>query len=247
MECSLSGDARARVEHVAEPVAEQIEADHRDHDGEAGKDRDVRSHPEEIARLAQHRPPLRGGRLSPQAEEAQVGGGEDGRGEEERRLHEERREAVRHHVAPEHAAFPRPGSPRGQHVVESLHLRHAAAGEAGGGGMAMAIRALRRPGPKMVITMMARRMVGKETRMSTRRMVTRSSHPPAKPAARPMGTPPRRASPTDTPPMIREMRAPNITWDNTSRPRLSVPKGGTHDGGCRFSPRRMAAGSYGAS
>src|SRR5215470_19656440 len=44
--------------------------------------------------------------------------------------------------------------------------------------MPMAIMALRSPGPKTVMTMMARRMVGNETRMSTRRMVNRSSQPP---------------------------------------------------------------------
>jgi len=45
--------------------------------------------------------------------------------------------------------------------------------------MPIAIMALTRPGPKIVITMIASRIVGNETSTSTPRMATRSSQPPA--------------------------------------------------------------------
>ena len=60
-----------RVEVVPQEIAEDVEDEHRHHDGEAGED----DHPgggEEVGAVqAHHGPPGRGGRLDSQAEEAQ--------------------------------------------------------------------------------------------------------------------------------------------------------------------------------
>ena len=90
-------------------------------------------------------------------------------------------------------------------------------------------------------------MVGNDSSTSTARISRRSAQPPLHAASAPSGTPPTMARPTDTKPMVSEMRAPQIVRESTSRPRLSVPKRWTRDGACRLLPSAMASGSNGAS
>ena len=95
----------------------------------------------------------------------------------------------------------------------------------------------------MVMTTIARRIVGNESSTSTPRMIARSAQPPRQAASAPSGTPPSTASATDTKPIVSEMRAPQIVRERTSRPRLSVPNGWPPDGPCRLAASAIASGS----
>src|SRR5215510_5529323 len=77
--------AQPRVERVAEPVTQKIEAEHGDHDSEAGNGRDVGGDEEEVAAARDHQPPRGRGRRDAETEEGQRGLDEDGVGHEERR------------------------------------------------------------------------------------------------------------------------------------------------------------------
>ena len=85
------------VERVAQAVAEQVEGQHGDQDGEAREGHHPPGAQHELARVGQHRAPFRRRRLGAEAEEAQCRGVEDRGGEAERRLHDQRRQAVRQH------------------------------------------------------------------------------------------------------------------------------------------------------
>src|SRR5688500_6638109 len=60
---AMSADLRARVERVAQPVADDVEGQHREHDGGAGKERDPRRQRQELLALVQDRSPRRQRRL----------------------------------------------------------------------------------------------------------------------------------------------------------------------------------------
>ena len=101
---------QARIEQIPDPVAEQVEAEHRDHDRRAGKHRGPRGHLHEGAALGQHAAPGRRRRLGAHPEEAQRGFGEDGRRDAEARLHQHRRHRIRQDVAKEPGRSPRPSA-----------------------------------------------------------------------------------------------------------------------------------------
>src|SRR5579864_3453382 len=81
---SLGSETQAGVERVAQAVAQEIDGEDGQHDGDAGEE----GHPpgvlEKLASLGQHVSPLRCGRADPQAEEAQRRPGDDRRGDPER-------------------------------------------------------------------------------------------------------------------------------------------------------------------
>src|SRR5919198_813657 len=71
---SLATGAQLRVQRLAQPVADQVEPEHRDDDREAGDDREERRDTEVVVHVRQHRSPLRRRRvLWPEAEEAEPG------------------------------------------------------------------------------------------------------------------------------------------------------------------------------
>src|SRR5882672_4264229 len=82
-----------RIQDVAQPVADQVHGQHGEQDAEARERRDPPRLAEVVASFAQHAAPLRLGRLAPEPEEAERGGGEDraaqaeGGGDDERRHH----------------------------------------------------------------------------------------------------------------------------------------------------------------
>src|SRR5215831_16501179 len=90
------------VPRVAERVAEQIEAEHGETDGQARKDREPRRllH-ERAAGAAQHEPPGRRGRLGTEPEEAERGLNQNGVAEPDRRDDEDRGRDVRKDVETE--------------------------------------------------------------------------------------------------------------------------------------------------
>lgn len=58
---------------VPQPVAQQVEAQDREHEGQAGEEHDVRRAQDRPAPLGDHGAPFRRGGLRPQAQEAQPG------------------------------------------------------------------------------------------------------------------------------------------------------------------------------
>src|SRR5512132_198613 len=68
MEASGGSDSELRIEGVAEPVAEQVDAERGEGEGQAGERHEPPRHVEEVAALRQHAAPRRGGRLHAEAE-----------------------------------------------------------------------------------------------------------------------------------------------------------------------------------
>src|SRR5438093_9485300 len=88
-----------RIPRIPESITEQVEAEHRQADGEPGKDREPRRllH-ERPARARQHQPPRRCRRLGADAEERERRLDQDRVAEPDRRDHEDRRRDVRQDV-----------------------------------------------------------------------------------------------------------------------------------------------------
>src|SRR5712691_11425651 len=89
---------QARIERITQPVANQVEAEDRQEDGEARERAEPRGLLEVAAALGQHDSPRRGRRLRAEAEKRERGFDEDGERDRERRLDQERSEAVRQHM-----------------------------------------------------------------------------------------------------------------------------------------------------
>src|SRR5438105_6585096 len=84
-----------RIDDVAQAVAEQVEAEHRDHQREPREQRDppfARHH--EAGALRDHDAPLRGRRSHAEANERQAGGVEDGVAHGQRHLHDHDRHDI---------------------------------------------------------------------------------------------------------------------------------------------------------
>src|SRR5499426_3928262 len=93
-----------RIERVAQAVAQQVEAEHREHDRCARKAEDPPGAAREVlVRIGEHRAPLGSRWLGAESEEAEGGGLEDCERDRERRLYYQWRQAVGHDVAREHA------------------------------------------------------------------------------------------------------------------------------------------------
>src|SRR5215468_5702926 len=95
-----AGAAEARIEHVAEGVAEHVEAEDGEGDGGTGED----GHPrralhEGAARAREHGAPGRAGRRDAEAEERERGLGEDDPAQPDGGHDDHGGEQVRHHVA----------------------------------------------------------------------------------------------------------------------------------------------------
>ena len=86
---------------------------------------------------------------------------------------------------------------------------------------------------------------GMASTTSVTRMIVSDSQPPRKPAIRPSGTPISMATETTVSAMASAPRAPRMTREKMSRPRLSVPKRKSALGGFRRRARCEAAASPG--
>ena len=113
--------------------------------------------------------------------------------------------------------------------------------------MATAMITFCRSGPSTATNPMPIRMAGNAKTVSKRRLMMLSMAPPKYPAISPSGMATTSAALTENRATRRETRAPYRTRDKTSRPRSSVPKGCTDDGGEKGIPAPMARGSNGAS
>src|SRR3984893_7629206 len=101
-------DFQARVERVAEPVAEEIDAEDGDENGQAREGREPPRRGEVHATVGEHAAPGRGGRLDAQAQEGQRGLDDDDAGHVEGGHDEPRREGIRQYVAEEDGAVAAP-------------------------------------------------------------------------------------------------------------------------------------------
>src|SRR6185503_18975928 len=88
------GSTQRRVEGVAQAVAEQVEAEHGDEDGQAGEGGDPPRRGEELAAFHDHVAPAGQRRLGAEAEIAEARLDEDRLAEHEAGLHDDHRERV---------------------------------------------------------------------------------------------------------------------------------------------------------
>ena len=108
------------------------------------------------------------------------------------------------------------------------------------------IMPLVRPMPKAPVTPMASTMAGKDSKVSTTRLIASSSQPPTKPAIRPTGMPIRQAMLTARKLAYSVAGAPWISRLSTSRPRSSVPSQWSPLGGSSMLLTFCAVGECGA-
>src|SRR5579875_274069 len=99
---------------------------------------------------------------------------------------------------------------------------------------AMAKDTFTRLAPKPAATTSANRMPGKDIKTSTRRWIIMSTTPPIYPASIPIRAPTRVPIDTERTPAISDVRAPYITRESISLPKLSVPKGKEGEGGWKY-------------
>src|SRR5215813_4335825 len=118
--------AEARVEHVAEAVAEQVEAHDGEEDGEPGRGGVPPCGREELARLRDRSAPLRRRWRRPESEKAQRGSREHREPHADRCAHDDRRRDVRQHVQCGQA--PRRRTERGGALDEHFLLERARLG-----------------------------------------------------------------------------------------------------------------------
>src|SRR2546428_666190 len=114
---SILAHAQARVEGAAQRVAEEVGAQHGDHDGQAGERRDPPGAADVVAALADHPAPARRGRLHAEAQERQRRLDDDQLGELEARHHDGGTDDVRRDVAEEDPRGPAAEGARSDHEV----------------------------------------------------------------------------------------------------------------------------------
>src|SRR5207248_11382961 len=122
--------AELRVERLTEAVADQVEAERRDHDRDPRDDREPRRDLEVLVRVRQHRAPLRPRRiLVAETEEREAGHVDDRRRERQRALHDHGRDRIREDVRDEDRAPPHADRARREHEVVLPLREHRAAQE----------------------------------------------------------------------------------------------------------------------
>ena len=114
---------QARVEVVAQAVAEQVEPEHGDGDRDAGDDAQPRRDEQQLLGLLQHPAPRRGRRRGAETEERQGRLGEHGDGERHGRLHDDQGPDVRQHVLQADGERAPSGRAGGQDVLGVHHLQ----------------------------------------------------------------------------------------------------------------------------
>src|SRR5580658_3237655 len=80
-------DTGAWIEIIAQSIADEVEAQHGQHDGERGKQHQMRRVEQMSAAVVEHGSPGRGWRRDAETEKAHGGFGEDGSGHPDRGLH----------------------------------------------------------------------------------------------------------------------------------------------------------------
>src|SRR6266850_5776867 len=101
------------IERVAQPVADEVDRDHREEDEEPGEERDPRRLVHVGGRVVQHVAPRRRGWLDAQAEERERALGDDRATDTERTGDDDRRERVGEDVPEDDPAVARADAARG--------------------------------------------------------------------------------------------------------------------------------------
>src|SRR2546425_2864105 len=123
-------DPQLRVQGVAEPVAEQVDAERGERQRRAGERREPPRDVQEVAALRQHAAPRWGGRLDPEPEKADRRLGDDERRELQARQHDDGRRDVGEHVTEEQPGPAHAERRRRQDVVALLDRENFAAHDA---------------------------------------------------------------------------------------------------------------------
>src|SRR6185503_5002502 len=93
--------SQRRIRRVAQPVAEQVESQHCDEDGQPGEGRDPPGRGQELPSLDDHVAPARQRRLGAEPKITQAGLDQDRLAQEQAGLDDHDRQRVHEHVAPE--------------------------------------------------------------------------------------------------------------------------------------------------
>src|SRR5215467_12849904 len=117
----------SRIQCVAQPVAEQVEAQHGDEDGQAGERGDPPGRGQELPTLDDHVAPARQRRLSPEPEVAQARLDQDRLAQQEAGLDDHDRQRVDEQVASEDARVTGPERRRGVDEVSVAKAQALAA------------------------------------------------------------------------------------------------------------------------
>ncbi|QTK82216.1 Hypothetical protein AT6N2_L1445 [Agrobacterium tumefaciens] len=123
------GSMSLRVENVAQAIAEEVEGERNEEDGDAGNGGDPPLFEDEALGRRNHRTPFRRRRLCAHAEEAEAGGGDDDRAHVERDAHDKARHAERRDMPGDDAPGGSAGQPVGRHEVAAAHRHGLGAGK----------------------------------------------------------------------------------------------------------------------
>src|SRR5215469_8757502 len=123
-------DPELRVQGVAQPVAEQVDAERGEREGRTGKRGEPPRDVQKIAALRQHAAPRGRGRLHAESEETDRRLGDDERRELKARDHDDRRRDVGQYVTEHEPGAPHAERRRSLHEVALFHREHLAAHDA---------------------------------------------------------------------------------------------------------------------
>src|SRR5512132_3570383 len=116
--CLLATRPQLPIERLAQPIPDQVEAEHGEDDRKTGDDREERRDRQVLVHVRQHRPPLRRRRvLRTEAEEAEPRNVDDRRGHCERRGDDHDGHRVGHDVRDEDDAAAHADRPRSEHEI----------------------------------------------------------------------------------------------------------------------------------
>ena len=233
---------------IAQPVAQQVEAEHRDQDGEPGEDRIPPGARQVVAALGDGQPPIRRRRRRAHAEKAEHRRHQDREAHADRRAHDDRRHRVRQDVQKHDARVA--GADAAQRVDKQRSLQPPRLGidqareERPIGQRQRHHRAFERRRHQL-------RQGERQHQLRQGEKHVGDAHDRlGQPAAAIAGDEPERHADRggDTTTMTATSsapRAPRMTRDSMSRPRLSVPNGKAALGGFRRRSRCEAAASSG--
>jgi len=122
--------AQARVQRVAQPVADQAQREDGQGDRDAGHDREVGRAVQVLVGVLQQGAPARGGRRHTKSQEAEPGLGQHGETNTQRQRHDHGRRAVRPDVPEQDSTVAGADRPRREDVVQLAYREHLRTHEA---------------------------------------------------------------------------------------------------------------------
>ena len=129
-ELHVTGSAKARIEHVAQTVADEVDEKHRRPEKEARIEHDPEGLLDHVAALGDHAAPGRRGRRDAETEEAEIGFRQDRGRADEARLDDQRRDGVRQDMLEQQLGEPRADGASGVDIGLFPHAQHHRTDEA---------------------------------------------------------------------------------------------------------------------